>query len=264
MKLNGLYSKMEFGEYTIKQSYVEPKYKDLKSELLATNLIDAKTLEEGIIQKVERLMQSDAVKRLRACCYGCELYKESDPYHFGVPKGSPIQPHHLHALVAYTDFTKLSTEITESFRKLKNTESFEDVKRRNECLCWCSRFLRELVLLFGSIGRKKYENKANGIESGPFYCGMSVVLALPQFTIGLQGPTSTSKERCVAWRFAGTQGMVIKMNNEKGTTLYESFFDASWISKYGMEENERLFCGSVSRLGVQSLINAGDFFVKFP
>ena len=202
-------------------------------------------------------MKSTTIKGKKAWTIFGEIRGVNDPYHFGIAKGEPLRPHHLYALLAYTDFTKLSTEITESFRKLFATETIEDVKARNEAFYWCSRYLRELVTYFGSHGSASRKKKGNGYESGPFFTGMSVVLALPQFTMGLQGPTSTSKQKSVAWRFAGSRGMVIVLNNANGMSMYEPFFDASWISQYP-EEDERLFCGSLFRLAVTSLITIAD------
>ena len=65
-------------------------------------------------------------------------------------------------------------------------ESVASVNKRNSKFYFCSRYLRELVTYYGCIGHKKIKAK-NGRESGPFYTGMSIVLNLPQFKMGLQG-----------------------------------------------------------------------------
>ena len=257
MKENSFYQWMEFGEYSVKETYVEPKHGNIKQELLATGLIDIKLLNEKIIQKGNRYMKSKTIKAKKAWTVWVEVGSIDDPCHFGIANGAPLQPHHLYALLAYTDFTKLSSALTESHRKLNATETVEDVKARNEAFYWCSRFLRELTTYYGCHGSKQFKDKGNGYEKGPFFSGMSVVLALPQFTMGLQGPTSTSKQLAVAARFAGSQGMIIVLNNGSGMNQYEAFFDASWISQYP-EEDERLFCGSMFRLEVKSLIIVSD------
>ena len=77
---------------------------------------------------------------------------------------------------------------------------------------------------------------------GPFYCGMSVVLNIPQFAIRLNGPTSTSLHIEVAMRFGGTQGMIIQLNNEGENAEDERHFDCEWLSAFP-EESERLFMG---------------------
>ncbi len=72
--------------------------------------------------------------------------------------------------------------------------------------------LRELVSYFGSRGWSGVKGKT----SGPFFSGVSVVLNLSEFSIGFNTPTSTSKTIEVAWRFAGSGGMVITVGNDKG------------------------------------------------
>merc|ERR1712087_256524 len=92
-------------------------------------------------------------------------------------------------------------------------------------------YLRELVTYYGKNGLDDYFNSFNG-------------------------PTSTSKNLAVAWRFASKNGMVMQLNNVYGRHHWESFFDVSGISAYP-EEDERLFCGSSHRLQVQDVIDIG-------
>ena len=67
----------------------------------------------------------------------------------------------------------------------------------------------------------------------------------------------------VAWRFAGTGGMVIQLDNNLGFSTHEHFWDASWLSKYP-EEDERIWFGSFYRLQVQSLtiVDSGKSYRK--
>merc|ERR550539_323781 len=110
-------------------------------------------------------MESDDVKSKKAWCYG------DDPYHFGIHVMESLKPHHLHALIGYTDFTELCTKWSGSFRKLVPSETINDVKRRHSAFYWCSRYLRELITYYG----KNNDGSPNGIESGPFFSGVSVV-----------------------------------------------------------------------------------------
>ena len=89
---------------------------------------------------------------------------------------------------------------------------------------------------------------------GPFYCGMSVrvVLNIPQFSIRLNGPTSTSTFIEVAMRFGGTKGMIIQLNNKLAFASRERHFDCGWLSAFP-EESERLFMGGRYMLELESV-----------
>ena len=90
-------------------------------------------------------------------------------------------------------------------------------------------------------------------ESGPFFTGMSLELNIPSFSIGLQGPTSTSKQKEIALRFAGSHGMLIRLNNEATPSDREPFWNTAWISCFP-EEGERFFFGSLFKLQLETLI----------
>ena len=79
---------------------------------------------------------------------------------------------------------------------------------------------------------------------------MNCMLLLPQFGIRLNGPTSTSKSRAVAIRFAGERGIVLKMNIEQP---FLHFFDCVGFSQFP-EEDERLMFGGRWPLMVKSVL----------
>ncbi|MCP3656309.1 MAG: hypothetical protein GY766_15625, partial [Herbaspirillum sp.] len=78
------------------------------------------------------------------------------------------------------------------------------------------------------------------------------VLNLSEFSIGFNTPTSTSKTIEVAWRFAGSGGMVITVGNEKGESEWQPLFNATWISAYA-EEDEYFWFGSYYKLSVDDV-----------
>ena len=136
-----------------------------------------------IISKSKDYLLTDKCRAMKS--NPCAGDGGEDPFQFGIKNGTQLQPHHLFAIVAYCDFTAFCSTFSESFRKLKPTETIKEVNARNSRFYHCSRFLREAVMYYGCAG---LENSApNGIESGPFYTGMSVVLNLPQIKMGLQG-----------------------------------------------------------------------------
>eukprot|EP01084_Bolivina_argentea_P224095 379015_1 len=85
---------------------------------------------------------------------------------------------------------------------------------------------------------------------------MSVVMIIPEFNMRLCGPTSTSKHKEVAMKFAGRGGMIIQLNNngDERSRNSLSFFDCSWISRYSIEEEERLFIGGAWMIRIESII----------
>jgi len=119
-----------------------------------------------------------------------------------------LHPAHVHALLLYTDFSALCTDFSASFRAVERGESLEANKARNGRYHHFAKRLKELVMCYGS-------DNANDNSRGPFFCGVSAVLNIPQFAIRLNAPTSTSLHIEVAMRFAGgTDGMIIQLNNE--------------------------------------------------
>ena len=81
-----------------------------------------------------------------------------------------------------------------------------------------------------------------------FFTGISYEMSIPQFQIGLIGPTSTSLAVGVALRFAGNDGMVLALQGGDSKC-----FDASIFSAYP-EEEETIFFGSNHREPVSSII----------
>ena len=90
----------------------------------------------------------------------------------------------------------------------------------------------ETVQVYGKCGATQFY--------GPFYCGMSRVMNMPQFQIQLRSPTSTTLHLEVAMKFSGEQGLIIEFSNNV-SDLYSGHtkgFDVSYISRY-KEEEER-------------------------
>ena len=137
---------------------------------------------------------------------------------------------HLIAIICYTDFTALSSDFTRTFRKISPYESREQVQKRNGKYWYWSKYLRDAVWKYGLW----YER---GLR-GPFYTGMSWKMNMPQFTIYLVSPTSTSVHIEVALKFASRSGIIIEFDNPENTSSGAKCIDCSWISRY-KEEDER-------------------------
>ncbi len=192
--------------------------------------------------------------------------KENDKdLHFGIKFWSPLLPSHVHALLLYTDFSALCTDFSASFRAVERGESLEAIKARNARYHHFAKRLKELVVCYGS------DNNALPTKNrsrGPFFCGVSAVLNIPQFAIRLNAPTSTSLHIEVAMRFVGgTDGMIIQLNNEEvdgQRAHFERHFACDWLSAFP-EESERLFMGGRFQLKLETvrIVETKDNYRKF-
>eukprot|EP01083_Nonionella_stella_P227789 807859_1 len=121
-------------------------------------------------------------------------------------------------------------------------ETLVGLKRRHSMYYWLARFLIEAVLNFGSDSVERFDwNEPRPFEPpSTFYCGITVVINIPAYTIYLKGPCSTTKHKEIALKFSTRDGMVMELMNDTGTAEQQRFFNCSWVSQY-KEEEERLF-----------------------
>eukprot|EP01084_Bolivina_argentea_P282514 483604_1 len=187
--------------------------------------------------KATKYLQTEASRKMVAIC--------PPNLHYGVKTGDLFTKPHMMSVLLYCNYSKLCTKFSSTFRHDTTMQSLSELKDRNSRFWWMSKLLRETVELFGN---DRYR------EQGPFYCGVDKVLALYQFNIRLCGPTSTTKQRQVAERFASEDGMLIHLNNngELHSSKRVRWFDCSWISHY-KGEAERLFFGGGYKIRIQSL-----------
>ena len=222
--------------------YVKKKFQNFKAEILNYKLIMAKQYYNEILPKIQAYAQTKAAKSM--------IYHDVDISIYPVKLNAVISKERLIAIVLYTDFTHLSSDFTSTFRKNDPFEPKAAIKKRHRNYWWWARLLKETVRCYGytKMGildeefNYKYENRYTAFQHlnqliGPFYCGMSRMMHLPQFNIHLLSPTSTSVHIEVAMKFSGEHGVIIEMNNDKvGSNLRG--LDVSWISNF-KEEDER-------------------------
>ena len=204
---------------------VKPLYKDLKEEVLSYKDIDHDEYVY-IMDKAKQYSKTAIAKSTKS----------------RILSRTSIRMNDLICIIMYCDYTELSRDFTLSFRKLHQFEILQQIKRRNAAYYHWSKGLRDVIKHFG----QSYDKK-NGLLSklkGPFFCGMSVILKIPQcrFEIFIQSPISTSKQLAVAVKFAGDRGMLLEMNNKDDECRGMQGMDVSWISRFS-EEEERLFYG---------------------
>merc|ERR1719245_2509191 len=81
--------------------------------------------------------------------------------HYDIAIGAALSLWHILSLIFYCDFTKLCTDFSSSFRAVKPFETLRNIKKRNAMYYWMSRYLRELVELFGQCSYGDYDENGN-------------------------------------------------------------------------------------------------------
>eukprot|EP01084_Bolivina_argentea_P076522 138696_1 len=247
--------------------YIEKKYNTLKEELLNNTVYTAFTVYKLNISmtKMNKYINTHKIKNMQISTPDSSLMFLDDDYGCD----THITADQLLAVILYCDETELQNEFSKTFRKQNSYDSMPSVKRRNREFANWSRLLREIVEVFGcgdyylskdTDGKKKVvDNK------GTYYCGMSFVMAMPALNITLCCPTSTSKTLEIAETFAGSDGMIIKLNpsREYHSNNFQAFC-CCWISNYESED-EWLFFGGHSTIRVESvtLCETGEVYPEF-
>ena len=167
-----------------------------------------------------------------------EKNKNDDSINYDIEKYEPITISHIKSVSFYTDFSKLSSSFTRTFRRIEAGEALESVKQRNSSFYWMSKFIIETVNCFGTNGESTWNSRTrkleflNGCESGPFFTGINAVITVPSFRIRLAGPTSTTKELSVAHNFAKDKGIILELNNQTDSQTKNLKCFNCFISKY--------------------------------
>ena len=216
---------------------------------MATKLCDPEMFET-LLEKAAGLLMSEHGRGIKSIPYGGD-FGGADPLHFGIANGSALSSRHVQAMVFYTDFTELCTLFGQSLRKMSLEEELKEMTARNAKFFHISKALRELVSSFGSNGMER-KGAINSRVTGPFFTGVSVVLNVSEFSIGFNTPTSTSKSWEIAWRFAGTDGMVMTVDNQKAGSSWQPLYNATWISNF-VEEDEYFWFGFTDKLSVDDI-----------
>eukprot|EP01084_Bolivina_argentea_P300022 517223_1 len=234
----------DHGGYSKSQLYIAKKYNGIKFEILNNTIFALGIYEyELSMIKANSLITESIVKKT-------EPLDICEEFHYGIMQDSTMTIEHLLSLILYCDWSDLCTEFSSTFRKEKSYESISSVIKRNMEFANWSRLLRETVELYGlHYPKDKFDI---GVK-GPFFTGISCELAIPEFNIRLNGPTSTSKQVEIARRF-GDGGIVIQLNNNGSFSDAKlRTFSCAFISNYAAED-EYLFCGGRFGIKVESIV----------
>eukprot|EP01084_Bolivina_argentea_P096069 172714_1 len=222
----------------IKHLYVQKKYNAFKEEILSHITINE--YNDLVMTKVQQYISTKKVKKTYA------KSPSDDHLHYGIKRGEKLSQWNLISLILYCDFSSYCTEFTASFRAATPYEALGHIRERHRQFWWMGKTLRETVQYYGNGVRDNIE--VNGI----FYCGMSIVMEIPQFFIRLCSPTSTSVQIQIAANFAKRTGMIIELSNHDGYARRLRMCDCSWISRF-VEEDERLFIGGDYPIRIKSI-----------
>ena len=178
--------------YRMDELYIKPKYKSLKEDIRNNTIQQLHIFEFNIsIQKVKKYIDTFKVRKIRSRKFGV-----NDKYHYNIQNESQIKFSHLLSVVLYTDWSDLSESFSKTFRRSHPYESVFFVKKRNAEYANWSKALRETIEYYGGICWRENKSKAHNEqmmnEYGPFFSGMSNVMVIPQLSINLNSPTSTT------------------------------------------------------------------------
>ena len=257
----------DHGGYSPAELFVESKYFSLKDEIVNNTVQSMSIYEVNIsLVKAEKLLKTYKAKSMRVRPFGV-----NDPYHYEIDDWAQIRYSHIVALIMYSDWTNLQCAFSKTFRRKHRFETLSSVKQRNREFYWWSRNLREAVECYGNWGwgfdgindEKWNANWLN--KRGPFYNGMNYAMVIPEIMIRLNGPCSSSRQIEVAMRFAGSDGILIQMNNNSYKKSYGlRCFDMNWLSQY-QGEDEYLWIGGTYRIRIESIriISNGMNFERY-
>ena len=155
------------GEYR-----VYPRYKNLKEEMSNYTHLPFDEIKE-IMLKTKRYSRTFLAKSIKKYGYA-----------------DPLKINHLICIIMYCDYGPLSRDFTISFRKSHEFQCLSQINKHNSGYYHWSKLLKETIGGYGQSCTAR-----NGVLNkliGPFFCGMSVVLNIPQFSMFIHSPLSTS------------------------------------------------------------------------
>ena len=163
--------------------FVTAKYKDLKEEILNYKYINIKQYRKEILPKANAFYQTKLVQSM----------KSDDGYsNYGIRHKEVLSKDGLMSIILYTDYSALSSHFSSTFRKSTTFEPVQATKKRHRNYYWMSKLLRETVTVYGQNNNTNIFGATADKLGGPFFCGVSMVLTMPQFNITLFSPTYSS------------------------------------------------------------------------
>ena len=216
-------------------SALQPKHKTIKEEIAQNNIyaMDVEAFNDAY-KKAEYLINTSSYIKMIKCTFR----SSEEWYGYGIRYGAPLTINHVLSVILYTDYDALSFKFSQTFRKVRNKETKEDVLKRN---LEFGQFTKHLIETVNSYGMTMAESKFNVL-----YHGVSFMY-LTKFITTFNGPTSTTTKIQIAYNFAEQQksGMILELCTYEASQYDNSskdvrYFNCSAFSNFPNEE-ERLF-----------------------
>ena len=278
---NNTFNINEHGGYDIRDLFVSPKYKTFKQEIMEYQHLSGDNMKNyatTIIPKCKQYLNHSAVIKQKRAWIQTGATSNAVMLKYGIATNTDhrkdngkgrIILQHLISLVLYTDYSEHSTAFSATFRPQNAYEPLFLIKQRNQIYYWMSKYLRELVQIFGDGGSRPYkDNKGdrrkyvlggscnkngNNAVTHPYFSGLSFEAAFPSFQIRFHGPTSVTDQIAVAVKFAGMNGVVVQLKNDVPAHFeYIRGYDASSISAFA-EESETILFGGHYMVSIQTI-----------
>ena len=212
--------------------FIQPKYKNLKQELLqnkiySINIINFLNIYKKAIKlylKIETILGFNGDKNTAFA-----KYKQNWNNYCNIKYKQKISLSHLLSILFYTDLSILPMKMKiVCCKKLNINENNKIIKKRHyEYVNWL-KLMAETIIFYGN----------NLSQNDNLYHGLSNKFLFKQFIAKFHIPTSTTSDKCQAKCFAKDNGIILQFTGLE--YIGDPYFYTKSISKYS-HENEYLF-----------------------
>eukprot|EP01084_Bolivina_argentea_P259768 438450_1 len=227
-----------FASYSFGDWYISPQHKCMKTEILNSPKGNISMFEYKLTEQKARIKLQALKGTVKGSAFEYEIV-------YCVGRGTPISLKHILSIMFYTNFTRLSSEFSTTFRKISKSDTDDALKKRHSAYCNWAKYLRETVDLYGlpmgDTNTKLF-----------FFHGISHKMVFNGFQTSFKGPTSTTLQYSTAVLFASQgmeEGIVITIKNNGSCA---TFFDCVPWSDFSFE-SEMLFLGGIIPLEITGL-----------
>eukprot|EP01084_Bolivina_argentea_P012959 24289_1 len=232
--------------------YIVKKFTSFKEELLQNEIcIISEQQWNMFVEKAK--IHSETLKAMDFIC---------GDYLYGIKKGDRIQKEHLMAIMIYCNNDVLSSKFSETYRKLSEKETDEELKKRHSNYYWLGRLLRECVACFRSKTTLTSNLTPKNKSYNQLYHGINQQFTIKSLTEQIKGPFSTTTDYAVALNFCSNKGMILELIHfvqyraiTTPSLTSTQGFDCQWISDFANEQ-EVLFIGGIFGLQITNIIDA--------
>eukprot|EP01084_Bolivina_argentea_P177483 306906_1 len=222
--------------------HLKPEFECLRSEL-----INNKLCAVSVINCDHLLTKSIKKHKIALIDFKTQLICKYFKSEYNIIRNEPIGIRHILALIIYTDLSTFCTKFRETYRKMKENETEDEITKRHVQLYWYSRFLFESIEFFG---KEMNENLT-------VYHGLNCVLNFYKFTAFFHQPISTTTSFITAQQFSDGVGIILKLRCGSKSTSKNNpkFLSVSWLSDFPSED-EKLFYGENIVFSIIDIIEA--------